>query len=115
MPTGASLRSTMASPRSTLAFTTRSCSSFTSLKAPGGTDAVGQSTVVSICGLILLPSSMSTAATTTLVEAMLPRWATQLARVDRRRQADDQRQDQQSDGLHVFHVQFSLRLDAGQR
>jgi len=35
-----------------------------------GTESLGQSTVDSICALTRLPSSMSTAATTTLLDAM---------------------------------------------
>jgi len=72
VPTGASLPSMSASPRSTPTFTTRSSSALMSLNAPLGTEPLGQSTVVSICGLTRLPSSMSTAATTTLLDAMPP-------------------------------------------
>jgi hypothetical protein len=40
------------------------------VKAPGGTEPDGQSTTASISGLIRLPGSTSTAATTTLPAAM---------------------------------------------
>ncbi|MCY1509000.1 hypothetical protein D9M68_433280 [compost metagenome] len=70
VPTGASLPSMSASPRSTPTFTTRSFSALMSLKEPLGTEPLGQSTVDSICALTRLPRSMSTAATTTLLDAM---------------------------------------------
>ena len=66
----------IASPRWMEVFTTRSSKFLRSANAPCGIEPLGQSTVVSICGLSLLPNSISMTATTTLLEAMAPFCAT---------------------------------------